>query len=48
MISITCFGAVSTLSLAQADDPVADLQEQCPILRPIPTEELRDVANGLG
>ena len=48
LVSITCFGAVSTLSIAQADDPVKELQEQCPILRPLPTEELRKVANGLG
>lgn len=48
LVSITCFGAVNTLSLAQANDPVRELQEQCPILRPIPTEELRQLANGFG
>jgi len=48
LVSITCFGAVNTLSLAQASDPVRNLQDQCPILRPIPTEELRQLANGIG
>ena len=48
LVSITCFGAVNTLSLALASDPVKDLQDQCPILRPIPTEELRQLANGIG
>jgi adenosyl cobinamide kinase/adenosyl cobinamide phosphate guanylyltransferase len=48
LVSITCFGSVSTLSLARADDPVTDLQEQCPVLRTIQTEELRQLANGIG
>jgi len=48
LVSITCFGSVSTLSLARADDPVTDLQQQCPVLRVIPTDELREVANGIG
>ena len=48
LVSITCFGAVNTLSLALADDPVRDLQDQCPVLRPIPTDELRQLANGIG
>jgi len=48
LVSITCFGSVNTLSLARSDDPVRDLQEQCPVLRAIPTEELRQVANGIG
>ncbi len=46
VVSITCFGFVDTLSLARADDPVKDLQEQCPILRPFDTEMVRDVING--
>ena len=46
IISITCFGFVDTLLLARADDPVTNLQEQCPILRPFPTEMVRDVING--
>jgi len=47
IISITCFGSVDTLRLSLAVDPVKDLQEQCPILRPIPTDQLRNLANGL-
>lgn len=47
IISITCFGSVDTLRLSLAVDPVSDLQEQCPILRPIPTDQLRNLANGL-
>lgn len=46
IISITCFGFVDTLLLARADDPVQNLQEQCPILRPFNTEMVRDVING--
>jgi len=46
VVSITCFGFVDTLSLARADDPVTNLQEQCPILRPFPTELVRNVMNG--
>jgi len=47
IISITCFGNVDTLRLSLAIDPVTDLQQQCPILRPIPIDELRNLANGL-
>ena len=46
IISITCFGFVDTLVLARADDPIVNLQEQCPILRPFDTEMVRDVING--
>jgi hypothetical protein len=46
IVSITCFGFVDTLSLARADDPIENLQEQCPILRPFDTEMVRDVING--
>jgi len=46
VISITCFGFVDTLTLARADDPIVNLQEQCPILRPFDTEMVRDVING--
>jgi len=46
IISITCFGFVDTLLLARADDPVTNLQEQCPILRPFNTEMVRDIING--
>jgi hypothetical protein len=46
IISITCFGFVDTLSLARADDPVQNLQEQCPILRTFDTEMVRDIING--
>ena len=46
IVSISCFGRVNTLSLSLAIDPVKELQEQCPILKPINTEELRKVVNG--
>lgn len=46
MVSITCLGRVNTLSLSLATDPVRNLQEQCPILRPFPTDMVRDVLNG--
>lgn len=46
LVSITCFGRVDTLSLSMATDPVKELQEQCPILRPFPTEMIRDVISG--
>ena len=46
VVSITCFGFVDTLSLAKADDPVKELQEQCPILRTFDTEMVRDIING--
>jgi len=46
IVSITCFGFVDTLSLARANDPVENLQEQCPILRPFDREMVRDVING--
>jgi len=47
IVSITCFGFVDTLTLAQADDPIKNLQEQCPILRTFDTNALRDVINGV-
>ena len=46
VVSITCFGFVDTLSLARADDPVTNLQEQCPILRPFDTEMVREIIGG--
>jgi hypothetical protein len=48
IVSITCFGTVDTFALSIASDPVDELQEQCPILRPIPDEELRKLANSVG
>jgi len=48
IVSITCFGRVDTFSLSVAPDPVIELQEQCPILRPIPEDELRKIANSVG
>ncbi len=46
VVSITCFGFVDTLALARADDPVTNLQEQCPILRPFDTEMVREIIGG--
>ncbi len=46
LVSITCFGRVDTLSLSLATDPVRELQEQCPILRPFTTDMVRDVVSG--
>lgn len=46
LVSITCLGTVDTLSLSLATDPVRELQQQCPILRPFNTEIVRDVVNG--
>ncbi len=48
IVSITCFGKVDTFRLSIAPDPVIELQEQCPILRPIPDDQLRRLANGVG
>lgn len=48
IVSITCFGKVDTFALSIAPDPVIELQEQCPILRPIPDDQLRRLANGVG
>jgi len=48
VISITCFGRVDTFALSVAPDPVIELQEQCPILRPIPDDQLRRLANSVG
>jgi len=48
VVSITCFGTVDTFALSIAIDPVDELQEQCPILRPIPDDQLRSLANGVG
>jgi len=48
VVSITCFGKVDTFALSIAPDPVDELQEQCPILRPIPDDQLRSLANGVG
>lgn len=48
IVSITCFGKVDTFALSIAPDPVDELQEQCPILRPIPDDQLRSLANGVG
>jgi len=46
LVSITCLGTVDTLSLSIATDPIRELQQQCPILRPFDTEVVRDVVNG--
>ena len=46
LVSITCLGTVDTLSLSLATDPIRELQEQCPILRPFDTEVVRNVVNG--
>lgn len=46
LVSITCIGRVNTLSLSLSVDPVRTLQDQCPILRPFPTEMVRDTING--
>lgn len=48
IISISCFGRVDTFALSIAIDPIDELQEQCPILRPIPDEELARLANSVG
>jgi len=48
IVSIACLGRVNTLSLSLAVDPVKEIQEQCPILRPIPTEDLRTLSNNVG
>ncbi len=48
VVSITCFGRVDTFALSVATDPVIELQEQCPILRPIPDDQLRILANSVG
>ncbi len=48
IISISCFGRVDTFALSVAIDPIDELQEQCPILRPIPDEELARLANSVG
>ncbi len=48
IVSITCFGTVDTFALSIAPDPVDELQEQCPILRPIPDDQLRSLANSVG
>lgn len=46
IVSITCLGTVDTLALSLAIDPVKELQQQCPILRPFDTEVVRDIVNG--
>lgn len=48
IVSIACFGRVNTLSLSLAVDPVKEIQEQCPMLRPIPTEDLRALSKRVG
>lgn len=47
LVSVTCLGRVNTLSLSLASDPVRELQNQCPILKPFDTEVVRDVMNGV-
>lgn len=48
VVSITCFGNVDTLRLSLAVEPVRELQEQCPILRTMATEDLKRLANSVG
>jgi len=48
IVSITCFGTVDTFSLSVAPNPIDELQEQCPILRPIPDDQLQKLADGFG
>ena len=45
MVSISCFGRVNTFSIAQAPDPVKELQEQCLILKAVQTDQLRKMAD---
>ncbi len=47
IVSITCFGNVDTLRLSLAVDPVRELQDQCPILRTMSTEDLKSFVNGV-
>ncbi len=47
LVSITCFGAVDTLRLSLAVEPVEELQKQCPILRTMSTEDLKRLANSV-
>jgi len=41
IVNISCFGIISTLEIANAPDPVDELQDQCLFLKPIPTDILR-------
>jgi len=47
LVSITCFGSVDTLRLSLAVEPVRELQEQCPILRTMATDDLKRLASSL-
>lgn len=47
LVSVTCLGRVNTLSLSIASDPVRELQNQCPILKPFDREIVRDMMNGV-
>lgn len=47
LVSISCFGKVNTLSLSLAVDPVREIQEQCPILKTMSAEDLREIANSV-
>jgi len=48
LVSITCFGSVDTLRLSLAVEPVRELQEQCPILRTMATDDLKRLASSIG
>lgn len=48
IVSITCFGNIDSFSLSVAPNAIDEIQEQCPILRPIPDAELKKLANGFG
>lgn len=48
MVQITCFGSVNTLEIARASEPVKELQEQCPILRPFRTQDIKALSNTIG
>jgi hypothetical protein len=41
IVNISCFGIIDTLEIANAPDPVDELQDQCLFLKPIPTDILR-------
>jgi len=48
IVSIICFGNIDSFSLSVAPNAIDEIQEQCPILRPIPDAELVKLANGFG
>lgn len=48
IINLSCFGTINTLEIADSIDPVRELQDQCLVLRSIPTDELRRIMQNAG